>query len=567
MYLVCKIEQLMFFSNLLLLLILNAHQAHSFKMMFATMHIRRQWTKPLYQATTRFKSVTAASASVDWLDNNDTYHNWIDGKHVASAATRWMDVKNPATQGVVGRVPHSTPTEVQSAIDAAQAAFPAWRKVPIQQRQRIMLKYQSLIREYTDELAYWITLENGKTLADAKGDIFRGLEVVETCCNMADKMMGETLGAIGTNIDCVSYRQPLGVCAGIAPFNFPVMIPLWMFPVACTAGNTFVLKPSEKTPGASMLLAQLAQKAGLPDGVLNIVHGSIDVVDHICTSPEVRAISFVGSNTAGEAIHAKGTAHGKRVQANLGAKNHAVILPDASREATVKALAGAAFGAAGQRCMALSAVVLVGDAREWVVDLVDAARVLKVGSGFEDGVDVGPLISSESKQRVVDIVDQAVAQGATLVLDGRGTVVPGFESGNFVGPTILTNVTPGNMAYESEIFGPVLVCLEADTLDEAMAIVNKNPYGNGCAIFTSSGAAARKFQNEIDVGQVGINVPIPVPLPHFSFTGSRGSIRGDIHFYGKQGVQFYTQIKTITSNWAYDGADLGGVTMPTMGKQ
>lgn len=540
---------------------------------------RRSWimSQRLHTATTRCKSTafysssSSAAADVAWLSADagspqPSYKNLIGGTFKASTATSFIDVKNPATQDVVGRVPLSPSGEVRAAIDAAQAAFPAWRKVPIQQRQRIMLKYQSLIRDNTDALAYWITLENGKTLADAKGDIFRGLEVVETCCNMADKMMGETLGDIASNIDCISYRQPLGVCAGIAPFNFPAMIPLWMFPVACTSGNTFVLKPSEKTPGASMMLAELAHQAGLPDGVLNIVHGSIDVVDMICTAPEIRAISFVGSNAAGEAIHAKGTAHGKRVQANLGAKNHAVILPDASRAAAVKALVGAAFGAAGQRCMALSVAILVGEARDWIADLVEAATTLKIGSGFEEGVDVGPLISRESKERVETIIDQAVAQGAVLALDGRGTVVSGLESGNFVGPTILTNVVPGNIAYDTEIFGPVLVCLQADTLDEAMAIINKNPYGNGCAIFTSSGAAARKFQQEIDVGQVGINVPIPVPLPHFSFTGSRGSIRGDVHFYGKQGVQFYTQIKTITSNWPYDASDLGGVTMPTMGK-
>jgi malonate-semialdehyde dehydrogenase (acetylating)/methylmalonate-semialdehyde dehydrogenase len=507
---------------------------------------------------------------VGWLEDGDggaAYKNWVSGNYISSVASQYIDVKNPASQELVGRVPESTPTEVQAAIASAQNAFLDWRTVPIQQRQRVMLEYQSLIRQHTDDLAYWISLENGKTLADAKGDIFRGLEVVETCCNMTDKMMGETLGGIGSNIDCVSFRQPLGVCAGIAPFNFPAMIPLWMFPVACTAGNTFVLKPSEKTPGCAMLLAELAQKAGLPDGVLNIVHGSIDVVDQLCTAPEIRAISFVGSNTAGEAIHAKGSANGKRVQANLGAKNHAAVLPDASRAATIKALAGAAFGAAGQRCMALSAVILVGEAREWIDDLAEAGRQLKVGSGFGDGVDVGPLISPESKQRVEHVIGEAEKQGAKVVLDGRGVVVPGFEEGNFVGPTVLSNVTPDNIAYTTEIFGPVLVCLEAETLDEAMEIINNNPYGNGCAIFTSSGAAARKFQHEIDVGQVGINVPLPVPLPHFSFTGSRGSIRGDVHFYGKQGVQFYTQIKTVTTNWPYEVSDLGGVTMPTLGKQ
>mmetsp|Transcript_5944 Transcript_5944/g.9906 ORF Transcript_5944/g.9906 Transcript_5944/m.9906 type:complete len:544 (-) Transcript_5944:210-1841(-) len=514
-------------------------------------------------------SAATATSTPAWLTGDSYYQNRIDGSYVTSTASNSTAVTNPATQQVLGHVPHSTTPEVQKAIASAHAAFQDWKHVPIQQRQRIMLNYQALIRHHTDDLAYLIALENGKTMADARGDVFRGLEVVETCCNMADKIMGESLGGISGTIDCVSYRQPLGVCAGVAPFNFPAMIPLWMFPVACTAGNTFVLKPSEKTPGCAMLLAELVQQAGLPDGVLNIVHGSVDVVAQLCTAPDVKAISFVGSSAVGEAIHAKASAHGKRVQANLGAKNHAAVLPDASREATIQAIAGAAFGAAGQRCMALSAVVFVGDARAWIPDLVAAGRALTVGSGFDEGVDVGPLISPESKQRVEHVIGEAVHQGAELLLDGRGVVVPGFEGGNFVGPTVLSNVTTDNIAYTTEIFGPVLVCLEVDTLEDAMEIINNNPYGNGCAIFTSSGATARKFQQEVDVGQVGINVPIPVPLPHFSFTGSRGSIRGDVHFYGKQGVQFYTQIKTVTSNWPYEHAsdNLGGVTMPTLGKQ
>jgi malonate-semialdehyde dehydrogenase (acetylating)/methylmalonate-semialdehyde dehydrogenase len=306
------------------------------------------------------------------------------------------------------------------------------------------------------------------------------------------------------------------------------------------------MKPSEKTPSATLLLAELAQRAGLPDGVLNVVHGGKETVDGICDHPDIKAISFVGSNQAGEYIFERGTASGKRVQANLGAKNHAVVLPDADREATIKALVGAGFGAAGQRCMALSVVILVGKAQEWLPDLVNEAKQLAVGGGFEVGVDVGPLISRESKKRVESIVDQAVAQGAIPALDGRNTIVSGFENGNFVGPTILADVKTDNIAYQTEIFGPVLTVLEpVDTLEEAMAIINANPHGNGTAIFTASGAAARKFTQEIDVGQVGVNVPIPVPLPMFSFTGSRGSIRGDLHFYGKNGVQFYTQIKTV----------------------
>lgn len=509
-----------------------------------------------------------ATLQADWIPNPDdpVYQNYKGGEYVLSTSESFSEVKNPATQELIGRVPNCTSKELNEAVTSAKEAFEDWKTVPLQQRQRVMLEYQRLIRERSDELAYWITLENGKTLADSKGDIFRGLEVVETCCNMADKMLGESLGGLSTSMDCVSYRQPLGVCAGIAPFNFPAMIPLWMFPVACTAGNTFVLKPSEKTPGASLLLADLCQEAGLPKGVLQVVHGGKDVVDGICDHADIKAISFVGSCAAGQYIHARGTASGKRVQANLGAKNHSVILPDADRQATVKALAGAAFGAAGQRCMALSAIILVGEARHWIPDIVEEAKKLTIGYGMEDGVDVGPLITPESKARVEDIVGQAVEQGAKLELDGRNTVVSGYEQGNFVGPTVLSNIRPGNVAYDTEIFGPVLVCLEANCLEDAMAIINANSFGNGCAIFTQSGAAARKFQQEIDVGQVGINVPIPVPLPMFSFTGSRGSIRGDVHFYGKQGVQFYTQIKTITSNWPYTGSDLGGVTMPTVGK-
>jgi len=350
-----------------------------------------------------------------------------------------------------------------------------------------------------------------------------------------------------------------------APFNFPAMIPLWMFPIACTAGNTFVMKPSEKDPGACMMLAQLASEAGLPDGVLNIIHGGKESVDFICDDTDIRAVSFVGSNAVGAYIHARGTATGKRVQANLGAKNHATILPDADREETVKAIAGAAFGAAGQRCMALSAIILVGSAQEWLPDIVEEAKKLRVGSGFHEGVDVGPLISPEAKDRAEQIIEEATNEGAILELDGRGTVVPGFENGNFLSPTIISNVSPFNTAYKEEIFAPVLVCLEADTLEDAISLTNANPFGNGCSIFTSSGASARKFQHEIDVGQVGINVPIPVPLPFFSFTGSRGSIRGDVNFYGKQGVNFYTQIKTITSNWQCRGGHLGGATMPILG--
>jgi malonate-semialdehyde dehydrogenase (acetylating)/methylmalonate-semialdehyde dehydrogenase len=410
-----------------------------------------------------------------------------------------------------------------------------------------------LIREHTEELARSITIEQGKTLQDARGDVFRGLEVVETACNMGNSLMGETLGNLSRGLDTYSYRQPLGVTAGICPFNFPAMIPLWMFPVSTVCGNTMIMKPSEKDPGAAMLLAKLAQKAGLPDGVLQIVHGAVDTVNFLCDAPSVRAISFVGGNQAGEHIFDRGTKNGKRVQSNLGAKNHATIMPDADKEAAINAIVGAAFGAAGQRyvvcfliarggalifffirCMALSTAIFVGEAKEWIHEIVEKAKKLKVGSGLDPSTDVGPLISKESKERVERLIEFGVQDGAKLLLDGRGVNVPGFEKGNFVGPTVLFGVDAKNRAYQEEIFGPVLVALAVDTLEEAIEFTNNSKYGNGCAIFTQSGANARKYQHEIDVGQVGINVPIPVPLPFFSFTGSRGSIRGDIHFYGKQ---------------------------------
>jgi len=380
--------------------------------------------------------------------------------------------------------------------------------------------------------------------------------------------MGETLENVSKNVDTYSYRQPLGVCAGITPFNFPAMIPLWMFPLAMTCGNTFILKPSERDPGAPQLLAKLAVEAGIPPGVLNIIHGTRDAVNFICDDPNIRAISFVGSNQAGEYIHARGSKNGKRVQANLAAKNHATVLPDANKDQAINALVGAAFGAAGQRCMALSAAVFVGEARNWIPELVEKARKLKVNTGVDPSADIGPLISPESKKRVEALIQSGVNQGAKLVLDGRGIKVPGYEKGNFIGPTILSDVRPEMDVYKEEIFGPVLVCLTAETLDDAIELINKNPYGNGTAIFTRSGAAARKYQHEIDVGQVGLNLPIPVPLPMFSFTGSRGSFIGSTNFYGKSAVQFYTQVKTITSLWKDDDVDHGvSTSMPILGKK
>ncbi|CAI5942315.1 unnamed protein product [Closterium sp. NIES-65] len=473
----------------------------------------------------------------------------IGGKLVDSTSDHHVPVINPATQEVLAHLPLATRGEFSAAVRAAADAFPAWRATPLPVRARVMLKLQELIRREMDRLALSVTTEQGKTLADARGDVFRGLEVVEQACAMGTMQMGELLENVSAGVDTYSIRQPLGVCAGICPFNFPAMIPLWMFPFAVTAGNTFILKPSEKDPGAAMMLAELALEAGLPAGVLNVVHGTHDVVNWMCDEPEIRAISFVGSDKAGRHIYARAASHGKRVQCNMGAKNHAVVLPDADPQAAVNALVGAAFGAAGQRCMAISTAVFVGGSQQWEPLLVEAATRLRVAVGTDPAADLGPVISKDAKARIHSLVDSGVADGARLLLDGRNVQVPGFESGNFVGPTILADVREGMECYREEIFGPVLLLMSADSLDDAIALVNRNPYGNGTAIFTSSGAAARKFQNEIDVGQVGINLPIPVPLPFFSFTGSRASFAGDLNFYGKAGVQFYTYTKTVTAAW------------------
>jgi len=380
--------------------------------------------------------------------------------------------------------------------------------------------------------------------------------------------MGETLENVSRSMDTYSYRQPLGVCAGVTPFNFPAMIPLWMFPMAAVTGNTFILKPSERVPGASMYIMKLVKEIGLPPGVVNVIHGSRNAVNFICDAPEIRAISFVGGETAGKHIHERGTRNGKRVQSNMAAKNHATIMPDANKDRTVDQVVGAAFGASGQRCMAISAIVFVGAAKEWIPDIIAKAKKLKVGHGEEKGVDLGPLISPQAKERVESLIQSAVTEGAKIALDGRGITVPGFEKGNFIGPTIITDVKPFMKVYNEEIFGPVLICMCVDNIDEAINLVNKNPYGNGTAIFTNAGAMARKYQYEIEVGQVGVNVPIPVPIPYFSFTGSKRSFIGANHFYGKMGIDFYTQTKTITTNWNPDARSVGNfTTMPLLGQK
>ena len=482
----------------------------------------------------------------------------INGEFVESRSNEWRDVINPATQEVLARVPFATVDEVNAAVAAAKEAFRTWKSTPVGARVRVMLKLQALIRDNMSRIAQTLTAEQGKTLPDAEGDIFRGLEVVEHACSIGTLQLGEFAENVAGGVDTYYMRQPLGVCAGITPFNFPAMIPLWMFPMAIACGNTFVLKPSEQDPMTPMLLAELAVQAGVPPGVLNVVHGGREVVDLICTHPDIAAISFVGSTQVGTHVYNLGSQHGKRVQSMMGAKNHAVILPDANKEQSLNALVGAAFGAAGQRCMASSVAVMVGDANTWIPEIVQKAKRLKVNAGVEKGTDVGPVVSAGAKSRILGLIEEGVGEGAKLDLDGRQVKVPGYERGNFVGPTVISGVKPEMKVYTTEIFGPVLVIMSVDSLDEAIALVNANPYGNGTAIFTQSGAAARKFQNEIDVGQVGINVPIPVPVPYFSFTGSRGSKLGDLGPYGKQVVQFYTQTKTVTSRW-FDDTTTGGV--------
>lgn len=495
--------------------------------------------------------------------------NFVNGKFVESKATSWIPLNDPATGKLRSMVPQSTQSELEEATASCATAFRTWREVPVQQRARVFIKYSEMLRANIDTIARVITAEQGKTLADARGDVIRGLEVVEHCISAPTLMMGETMGNLSAHLDTYSYRQPLGVTAGICPFNFPSMIANWMFPLANVCGNTMLMKPTEKAPTAALMMAEMATAAGLPPGVTNVVNGSVDAVNFICDAPTIKAISFVGSNVAGEHIFDRGTRHGKRVQANLGAKNHGVVMPDADKDATLNALVGAAFGAAGQRCMALSVVVLVGDARGWVEELAARAAKLRCGPGHLDSTDIGPMINPEARQRAVELIGRGVAAGGRLLLDGRKPAVPaGFEGGNYLGATLIADAGPGNPSYDEEIFGPVLVTVGVETMDDAIALVNANPYGNGCAIFTASGAAARKFQHEIDVGQVGINVPIPVPLPFFSFTGSRASIRGDANFYGKAGVAFYTQIKTITSSWntkSIPTCASKSMVMPTLG--
>ncbi|MDC5857275.1 CoA-acylating methylmalonate-semialdehyde dehydrogenase [Vibrio europaeus] len=482
---------------------------------------------------------------------------FVGGEFCQSQSSQWIDVTNPATNAVIAKLPCATEEEMERAIRNAETVFHQWKNVAVSERARVMLRYQHLLKEHHDEIAEILSKETGKTTVDAKGDVWRGIEVVEQAGNIACNMMGETVENVATDIDSYSLIQPLGVCCGITPFNFPAMIPLWMFPLAIAAGNTFVLKPSEQVPLTAMRLAQLFEQAGAPKGVLQIIHGGKEQVDYLLEHPVIKAVSFVGSVSVAQYIYHTGTANNKRVQAFAGAKNHMVVMPDANKAQVVNNLVGSSVGAAGQRCMAISVAVFVGSSKEWIGDLASEMAKVKPGAWNDEQAGYGPLISQQAKLRVMSLIEEGKAQGAKCELDGTNCTVEGLPDGNWLAPTLFSGVTTDMSIYQQEIFGPVLVCLEVDTLEEAIELINNNPYGNGTSIFTANGAAARKYQHEILVGQVGINVPIPVPLPFFSFTGWRGSFYGDLHAYGKQAVRFYTETKTVTARWFDDDIPSG----------
>lgn len=473
---------------------------------------------------------------------------FINNKLVKSTSSEWYDIHDPATNKVISKVPQATKAELDEAIELAHSTFKTWKKTSIIKRQQLLFKYVELIKKNHDRLASVIVAEQGKTFDDAKGDVLRGLQVAEYATSITTELQGVQL-EVATDMETLMIREPLGVIAAICPFNFPAMIPLWTIPLAIATGNTAVLKPSERDPGAAIILAELAKEAGVPPGVINLVHGKVPTVNALLEHKHVKAVQFVGSSKAGDYIYKTGIANGKRVQANLAAKNHVVVVPDANKAQFINSIVGAFAGAAGQRCMAASVLVTVGETKEWITDLVNAAKELNVGSGYNSKSDLGPMISKQALDRAHEIIAKGVEQGAKVLLDGRDIKVKGFEEGYFLGPTVLSNVSQDNIAYKEEIFAPVLSVVHKDTLDEAIEFVNSNPYGNGVALFTTSGIQAKKFTKEIEPGQVGINVPIPVPLPMFSFTGNKGSFNGDLNFYGKAGLTFMTQAKTITSLW------------------
>jgi len=481
----------------------------------------------------------------------DTFHHFINGEKTDGAGGRFGDVFNPATGEVRAKVPLASTEEVRTCVQAAATALPAWAATPPAKRAQVMFAFRDLLNQHADEIAGLISIEHGKTLPDARGELARGIEVVEFACGIPHLLKGEYSENAGTSVDCYSIRQPVGVCAGITPFNFPVMVPLWMYPVAIACGNTFVLKPSEKVPSASLRSAELLKQAGLPDGVFNIVNGDKEAVDALLTDPDVQAVSFVGSTAVGEYIYTTGTGHGKRVQALCGAKNHMVVLPDADMEQATDALMGAGYGSAGERCMAISVAVAVGDetADDLVGRLAPRVNALRVAPHTDNEAEMGPVISAESKARIEDYIAQGVDAGAELVVDGRGLSLQGFEGGFYMGGSLFDRVTKDMSIYTDEIFGPVLSVVRAKDYEEALTLVNDHEYGNGAAIFTRDGDAARDFVNRARIGMIGVNVPIPVPVAYHSFGGWKRSLFGDHHIHGMEGVRFYTRLKTMTSRW------------------
>ena len=487
------------------------------------------------------------------------YH-YIAGDKVAGGSNRFGDVYDPSTGKVTKRVPFANRAEVEKAIAAAAEAFPSWAATPPAKRAQVMFAFRDLIRRHMDELAQIVSSEHGKTLEDAKGSITRGLEVVEFACGIPQLLKGEYSADVAGGVDSYAMRQPLGVCAGITPFNFPAMVPMWMFPVAIACGNTFVLKPSEKDPSCSLRLAELLQEAGLPDGVFNVVIGDKEAVDTLLTDPRVEGISFVGSTAVGEYVYKTGCAHGKRVQALCGAKNHMVIMPDADLDQVTDAAIGAGYGSAGERCMAISVLVTVGDETgdEVVRRLEPRVRELIVGPYTDSEAEMGPLVTPQHLDKVRSYVDLGVEEGAELVVDGRGIRVPGHEEGAFLGGCLFDRVTQDMRIYKEEIFGPVLSVVRAENYEEALRLVNEHEYGNGAAIFTRDGDAARDFTNRARIGMIGVNVPIPVPVAYHSFGGWKRSLFGDHHIHGPEGVRFYTRLKTVTARWPSgikDGAE------------
>jgi malonate-semialdehyde dehydrogenase (acetylating)/methylmalonate-semialdehyde dehydrogenase len=484
---------------------------------------------------------------------SETVPHFINGKPQASkGGAGSLELAAPATGQPYAEVPFADAGEIAAAVSRAQEAFPAWRDTPVVERARVLFRYRQMLEAETDSLMEMVSHDHGKTQPDARGEVQRGIEVVEFACGMPTLLQGATVEDVAREIDCVSIRQPLGVCAGITPFNFPVMVPMWMFPVAIAAGNAFILKPSERVPRAAVRLAELFKEAGLPDGVFNVVQGGAEAVDALIEHPTVRAVSFVGSEPVARHVYRKAGEAGKRVQALSGAKNHLVVMPDCNMEKTVEGIMGAAYGSAGERCMAVSVVVTVGEAGDALIEkLVETAGKLEVGDGNNPKSEMGPLISKAHKERVLGLIEEGVKEKAELALDGRRHPLASAP-GNFLGASLFDRVQPEMRIYQEEIFGPVLSVVRADTLDDAIALVNGNPYGNGTAIFTNSGAAARTFQNEVTVGMVGVNVSVPVPLAFFPFSGWKGSFFGDLHVHGRDGVNFYTESKVITSRWFAD---------------